>query len=196
MSGKRGQKPFKPTNAHRNLVSQLIALHVTWDDIRQLIINPATGEPITKVTLNKFFKRQLAAGAVMLKELAASKYFEALKSGEPWAIKLAMRNRFNWVTEGSQLLPSTAIGVGKDEIEGIQVNLVLPTHKEEPIDVTPSPYQDAQSDYSRPAIEKPPPRETTPTGAVYEHRSYEARMPRAEEPPSIWDRGSKNSWMK
>jgi hypothetical protein len=59
---------------------------VAYGIIRQLILNPHTGAPVSKVTLNKHFKRQLAAGGVMLKELAASKYFEALKAGESWAI--------------------------------------------------------------------------------------------------------------
>jgi hypothetical protein len=84
---------FKPTAAHRKLVEQLIALHVTWDEIRQLIINPHSGTPISKVTLNRYFKRELAAGGAMLKELAASKYFQALEAGESWAIRMAMRNR-------------------------------------------------------------------------------------------------------
>jgi hypothetical protein len=63
---------FKPTKAHRKVVEQLIALHV------------------------RYFKRELAAGGAMLKELAASKYFQALEAGESWAIRMAMRNRFNW----------------------------------------------------------------------------------------------------
>jgi hypothetical protein len=162
---------FKPTAAHRRLVEQLIALHVTWDEIRQLIINPHSGEPVSKVTLNKFFKRELAAGGAMLKELAASKYFEALKAGESWAIRMAMRNRFNWVTEGSQLLPPEAIGQGDGEGINLQINFVTPSKKPEPVDITPStasPYQDAQPDYSKPAIEPPRPRQTTPFGSIWE----------------------------
>src|SRR5262245_13505633 len=83
----------------------LIGLHVTWDEIRQLIINPHSGQPISKATLMKHFRRELAAGGAMLKELAASKYFEALRAGEAWAVRMAMRNRFGWVTEGSTPIP-------------------------------------------------------------------------------------------
>jgi hypothetical protein len=85
---------FRATNAQRKIVAQMIGLHVTWDEIRQLIINPHSGEPISKVTLNKHFRRELAAGGAMLKRLAASKYFQALEAGEAWAVRMAMRNRF------------------------------------------------------------------------------------------------------
>jgi hypothetical protein len=192
---------FKPTKAHRKVVEQLIALHVTWDEIRQLIINPHSGEPISKVTLNRHFKRELAAGGAMLKELAASKYFQALKAGESWAIRMAMRNRFNWVTEGSQLLPPDAIGQGSEEGIALQINFVSPTKKPEPVDITPpspDPYAKQAPDYARPAIASPPPRSTTPTGAIVEHRgpSWQERMPRAEEPPSIWHQPGSKDWMK
>jgi hypothetical protein len=85
---------FRATNAQRKIVAQMIGLHVTWDEIRQLIINSHSGEPISKVTLNKHFRRELAAGGAMLKRLAASKYFQALEAGEAWAVRMAMRNRF------------------------------------------------------------------------------------------------------
>src|SRR5262245_66684404 len=86
--------PFRPTAAHRKVVSMLIGLHVAWDEIRQLIINPHSGEPISKQTMSKYFRRELAAGGAELKRLAATKYYEALKAGESWAIRMAMRNRF------------------------------------------------------------------------------------------------------
>jgi hypothetical protein len=192
---------FKPTGAHRKLVEQLIALHVTWDEIRQLIINPHTGEPISKVTLNRYFKRQLAAGGAMLKELAASKYFQALKAGEPWAIRMAMRNRFNWVTEGSQLLPPDHLGQADGEGIALQINFVSPSKKPEPIEVAPSPYQNAQPNYDVPAIEKPRLRQRTDFGIIEQpreprsHPSYESQT--GEPRPSIFDRGGgKDGWMK
>jgi hypothetical protein len=193
--GKR-TPPFKPTKAHRKVVAMLIGLHISWDEIRQLIINPHSGQPISKVTLNKFFKRELGAGGALLKELAATKYFQALERGESWAVRMAMRNRFNWVTEGSQLLPAEAIGNASEEGIALQINFVSPSRKEEPIDVTPSPYENVQPNYDVPAIEKPRERRRTEYGTIEQPRSYETRTPRAEQPPSIWDRGGKNGWMK
>src|SRR5262245_57464417 len=122
--GKR-TPPFRPTAAHRKVVSMLIGLHVTWDEIRQLIINPASGAPISKATLCRYFKRELAAGSAKLKELAASKYFEALRAGEGWAVRMAMRNRFGWVTEGSTPIPIETHHPS-DAGEMMQITFVLP----------------------------------------------------------------------
>jgi hypothetical protein len=173
---KRGTKgrcypAFVPTEAQRKLVAQLISLHVTWTEIQQLIINPHNGEPVCRQTLAKAFRRELAAGGARLKELAASKYFAALEAGGSWAIRLAMRNRFNWCMEGSNLLPADHIGQSDNEGIALQINFVTPTKKPEPINITPpetSPYRDAKPDYDRPAIEPPRPRYTTGTGAVWE----------------------------
>src|SRR5215813_10196840 len=60
---KRGHPAFVPTDAQRQLVAKLIAMRMQWDEIRLLIINPRTGDPITKSTLNRHFKRELAVGA-------------------------------------------------------------------------------------------------------------------------------------
>ena len=166
----RRTPPFQPTAAHRKVVEQLIALHVTWDEIRQLIINPHSGEPVSKSTLGKFFKRELAAGGAELKKLAASGYFKALEAGEPWAIRMAMRNRFGWVTEGSTPVPVEILGQPSDEM--MTINFVVPSKREPapmPLDVTPPAYPaDAQPDYTRPALEPPRPSQQTPTGAIWE----------------------------
>jgi hypothetical protein len=138
----------------------------------------------------------------MLKELAASKYFQALEAGESWAIRMAMRNRFNWVTEGSQLLPPDHLGQADGEGIALQINFVSPSKKPEPLDVTPPqppPYQDAKPDYDRPAIEPPRERRQTDFGIVEAPRpvrmspSYESQI--GEPRPSIFDRGSKDGWM-
>jgi hypothetical protein len=81
-----------PTEAQRALVAKLIAMRMQWEEIRLLIINPRTGEPITKTTLARHFKRELAVGGAALKELVVNKYFEALRAGESWAIRLGIRH--------------------------------------------------------------------------------------------------------
>jgi hypothetical protein len=62
--------------------------------------------------------------------------------------------------------------------------------------LTTSPYADAKPDLTRPALPSPPPRETTATGAIYEHRkehpSYESQV--GEARPSIFDKPK--SWMR
>jgi hypothetical protein len=175
------QPPFKPTKAQRKLVSMLIAMHVSWDDIRELIINPTTGNPICKETLSKFFRRELAAGGAELKKLAATKYFQALSRGKDWAVKWTLRNRFGWVGEGSLPVPLESLGELKNE--GITINFVTPSKKvEQLVDITPpapspSPYEGQAADYNKPAIEPPRPRQSTPFG-------------------SIWEQPKSNNWMK
>src|SRR5262249_934880 len=90
-----------------------------------------------------------------------SKYFEALEAGESWAIRLGMRNKHNWVIEGSAPPPAEVLGPGESE-KLIQVQFVLPDKK--PGDqIAPPPIIDATpqgpADYSKPAL--PPPREQT-----------------------------------
>ena len=116
---------FTPTDAQRRLVAQLIGLHVTWSEIQQLVIHPKTGEPISRKTLAKYFRRELAAGGAMLKQLAASKYFQALEAGESWAVRMAMRNRFGWVVEGSAPVPAEVLSAPVDE-PTLRVSFVLP----------------------------------------------------------------------
>jgi hypothetical protein len=148
-------------------------LHVVWDQIRQLIINPRTQEPITNATLNRYFKRELAAGGAMLKRLAASKYFEASRDGEAWAVRMAMRNRFGWVVEGSTPVPAETLGPAPDQ--NIQITFVVPSKQQEPVEISP-PAASGTPDYSLPAIEGPRPRARTPFGAVWEQPTKDGWM--------------------
>src|SRR5262249_23827797 len=86
--GKVGKPPFKPTQAQRELVTILIGMKMTWDQVRLLVINPRTGEPIAKTALSKHFRRELAEGGAQLKALIASKYHQALRDGEHWAVRM------------------------------------------------------------------------------------------------------------
>jgi hypothetical protein len=161
---------FVPTRAQRKLVSQLIAMHVSWDEIRELVINPATGNPICKEMLSGCFKRELSAGGAELKRLGATKYFQALSAGKDWAVKWTLRNRFGWVGEGTNPIPIEVLGAAKDE--GIAITFVTPDKKSEQlVDITPaapSPYEGQPADYSKPALEPPRPRQTTPFGSIWE----------------------------
>jgi hypothetical protein len=55
-----------------------------------------SGKPISKSTLFKHFKNELASGRSMLKARVAGKFYDALDNNEPWAIQMAMRNQFGW----------------------------------------------------------------------------------------------------
>jgi hypothetical protein len=147
---------------------------VTWDEIRLLVIHPKTGEPITKKTLSRHFKRELAAGGAALKQLIASKYFQALENGESWAVRMGMRNKYNWIVEGAAVVAPEVRGVPlKDETLQISFILPMPKPQDQPIDVTPSPPID-------PAQQRLPP----PRGQV------------VETPFGRWRTNEPQDWMK
>jgi hypothetical protein len=166
--------PFVPSQAQRNLVSKLIAMRMQWDEIRLMIINPRTQEPISKTCLSKHFKKELAAGSAALRALVTDKYFEALTQGRDWAIRAGLRNRFRWTFEGSTA-PDLDIGaIGNDP--KIAIEFVLPSAKPKSED-QPSPIVDVTPqeppDYSRHTLEPPRPRQSTPFG-VFEQSTGSA----------------------
>jgi hypothetical protein len=138
LKGKVGHPAFVATPEQRHVVSLLVALRVNQDEIRKLILNPHRGnKPIPKTTLHRHFRRELEVGSVALKQLIASKYFEALDAGEAWAIRLGMKNKYNWCIEGSA--PPAAEVLGRDGEPSIQIQFLAPIRKEEPppvVDVT------------------------------------------------------------
>jgi hypothetical protein len=85
----RGHPPFIPTYEQRRFVTAMAGIRTTWEEIRLLVINPTTGEPITKTTLSRAFRRELTNGKAKLKSLVATPFYEALRRGDPWAGKWA-----------------------------------------------------------------------------------------------------------
>jgi hypothetical protein len=158
---------------------------MSWDEMRQIVRNPDTGQPIAKATFARVFRRELAEGGARLKQLISSKYYDALREGRDWAIRAGLRNRFGWTFEGPSPPDPDVIGA----IEGdqqIQITFVVPSRKEKPpiIDAERSAYpSDAKPDYGRPALEPPRPRQRTDYGIV-------------EQPRSVFDRGDPKGWMR
>jgi hypothetical protein len=178
-----GRPFFVPTPEQRTLVKVLSGLMVNWTEICKAIISPDTGKPITRKTLNKYFRVELDTGAAALRALTASKFIECLNEKQPFAVKLAMFNRFGWRDSGMPL-PEV---IGTSDTPSIAVTFHLPDKKSEPVDVTrpASPYEGQAPDLTRPALEPPRPRRETETGAIYE----------APRGPSVFERPTKNGWM-
>jgi hypothetical protein len=136
------------------MVMALAGLRMSRDEMRQIVRNPHTDQPIAKATFARVFRRELAEGGARLKQLISSKYYEALREGRDWAIRAGLRNRYNWTFEGSQPLPPEAIGSFADSPE-MKITFVMP---KQPVDITPptpqpSPYANQAADLSKPAIE-------------------------------------------
>jgi hypothetical protein len=91
-----GKPPFVPTADQKRMVMALAGLRMSWDEMRQIVRNPNTDQPIAKATFARVFRRELAEGGARLKQLISSKYYEALREGRDWAIRAGLKNRFGW----------------------------------------------------------------------------------------------------
>lgn len=99
--GKAGHPPFVPTDEQRRFVTAMAGIRMTWEEIRLLINNPMTHKPITKTTLSRAFKRELADGKAKLKSLIATRFYEALGQGESWATQMGLKTQFGWQPDGA-----------------------------------------------------------------------------------------------
>ena len=195
---KKTRPPFKPTREQREFVNRMAGTRMTVTDICLVL-------GVSRRTAYKYFSDELKAGSARLHALVTNKFVEAIKNGSPWAIQCALRNleRFRYDRYDKGAVPYIA---NNDPIDEIKITFVTPTPKPEDavLDLTPAPYQNAQPDYSKPAIEAPRERTRAEFGAIVEaprqqdHRpewpSYQSQT--GEPPPSAFDRGSKNGWMK
>ena len=156
-----GNPPFVATADQKRMVMALAGLRMSWDEMRQIVRNPHTDQPIAKATFARVFRRELAEGGARLKQLISSKYYEALREGRDWAIRAGMRNRFNWTFEGSQPpLPIEGDSFASDN--NIRIQFVYPSQPPPPVidaKPEPSPYEGQPADLSKPALE--PPRNTS-----------------------------------
>jgi hypothetical protein len=91
----------------RRFVCAMAGVRMTHEEIRQLVINPQTGERITKTTLARAFRRELAEGKAKLKSMVATRYYEALGRGDAWATRLGLASQFGWTPDstGNFVLP-------------------------------------------------------------------------------------------
>jgi hypothetical protein len=204
---KRRRPPFVPTQEQRAFVNRMAGTRMTVADICLVI-------GISRRTAYKYFSDEIKAGSARFHALVTNELVKAVKRGAPWAIQTALRNleRFRWDRYDKGAMPYIA---NNDDTSEIKITFHPgPGNKPSPIDVTPSPYAGHAPDYSKPAIEPPPPRQTTASGAIYEHREPPTVDPYGHlpkwhgpkhvdntqggegTPGSIWDRGDPSGWMK
>jgi hypothetical protein len=98
-----GHPPFVPTPTERRFVAAMVGVRMSWREICQVIgagrggdPDSDSGKPISKSTLFKHFKNELANGRAMLKARIMGKYYNALDDDAPWAIRLGMQIAFGW----------------------------------------------------------------------------------------------------
>jgi hypothetical protein len=91
----KGRKPrrnekFVPSADHRAAVEVMAGFSISHDEIRRAIINPATGKPITKKTLERCFVEELRNGRSKVKLHVATTLLSRAKSDKSGACAIFM----------------------------------------------------------------------------------------------------------
>jgi hypothetical protein len=111
-----------------------------------------SGKPISKSTLFKHFRTELAGGRSMLKAKVAGRFYAALDNNEAGAIQMAMRNQFNWDAGrgGFEGVVPQIEGAGGGPLP-VQVEFVVPTRREPEQAPTPGRIRGRRRCRRRPA---------------------------------------------
>ena len=76
----RGGYPrFRPSQAQRNAVRIMSGVRMAVNEIRQVVLNPLTGLPLTKKAIYRHFRRELGEGPPLVKQLIAERYMSHLR---------------------------------------------------------------------------------------------------------------------
>ena len=129
----RGQPPFEPTKAQRAMVMLAAGNGLAWDTIRQVIISPRTGKPISKETLQSAFFDELAKGKAEMDLATLTSLARQIKAGNMTAIIWRMKNQMGWKDVQQQEISGPD---GKQLVTGIQVSFVRPKPNGHAVDET------------------------------------------------------------
>jgi hypothetical protein len=128
----RGRPKFVPTSSERRFVQAMAGLRMSADEICKVVgggraRDTDSGKPISKTTLFRHFKTELASGRALLKARVAGKFYNALDEDQPWAIQMAMRNQFGWdAGRGGFHLDTGALIEAGDVQPLTQIEFVVP----------------------------------------------------------------------
>jgi hypothetical protein len=86
---------FEPSIEQRRLVEGYASCHAKIEDIRQLVINPNTGKPISLNTLYSFFEEELDRGRART-NIKIGKFLSEVASGNRQADKSQVTAAIFW----------------------------------------------------------------------------------------------------
>jgi hypothetical protein len=115
---------FVPTQGQRYLVERCTGMRMPWDEIRLLVINERTKKPISKETLQKAFRDELAVGKSKLKDAIYSAYAKQLESGNWWPVKFGLQ-AFCDIHDEPRHSAAMSVNIG-DDVAPIRIAFVLP----------------------------------------------------------------------
>jgi hypothetical protein len=192
-----GMPAYKPTDQERRCVAIMSGFGMPTAMIRAAIGGRGKSGKLSKNALWRHFRKELEGGAARMHELVASKLWDAVSEGKPWAVMAAARNLsgFKWDNYGKTAVP--VIADDGDDPQ-IKIEFVYP-RKPTAIDVTPPPPTayppDSKPNDDVPAIAAPPERVKTEFGIV-EHRGPTYQNQMGSDPPSIFHRPGDRDWMR
>jgi hypothetical protein len=82
---KAGMPAFEPTDWHREVVRRAAGFGLPHDYICQCIVNPRTGQPIARDTLEKHFRTELDHGKNFANHMVINTLFEKAVNGDTTA---------------------------------------------------------------------------------------------------------------
>ena len=126
---KKGMPVFEPTDEQRALVTTCKGIHMSWDEIAVLVINPRTGRPISKETLQKVFPAELEAANAKLKQVLVGKFFQQVQQGHWPAIQFGLRHIVGWRDNDVQIGVGNGDGATNGAVNKIEVSFVRPASR-------------------------------------------------------------------
>jgi hypothetical protein len=139
---------FVPTQGQRYLVERCTGMRMPWDEIRLLVINERTKKPISKETLQKAFRDELAVGKSKLKDAIYSAYAKQLESGNWWPVKFGLQ-AFCDIHDDPRHSAAMSVNIG-DDVAPIRIAFVLPGKQAEE-GLEPPPMRDVSPTKIEPA---------------------------------------------
>ena len=125
---KGGHPPFEATQAERAFVSAMASMKLSVTEICAVIgvgRNGPGGKPIGRHTLYRNFKREMASGSALLRAKITGKFHTAIDEGQPWALSMALRNKFLWDRTGPAAIGPPDEGA---PFPKVSVEFVIPGH--------------------------------------------------------------------
>ena len=205
---KGGHPPFEATQAERAFVAAMASMKLSVTEICAVIgvgRNGVGGKPIGRHTLYRNFKREMSNGSALLRAKITGKFHNAIDEGQPWALSMALRNKFLWDRTGPAAIGPPDEGA---PFPKVSVEFVISGHgagRTPDPPLTPSEPIPGQL-----ALPKPGPHIDTPFGRVPwdDDPPPQSQAPRTEydlprrpqhrgTPRSSWpEKSSGQDWMK
>lgn len=91
-----GRASFRATDEQRRTVRAMAGYGIPQDEIARVVINPATGRPITRKTMARHFGEEIATGATEANMKVAQSLYRQAVDGHVTAAIFWCKTRMGW----------------------------------------------------------------------------------------------------